>query len=364
MSRRVLLVLSLAAPLAAGSLGCSGPGPAVGSFGPEPYSGATARAGTVVVEGCQLDPWQVQQLASPGAHALLQTVVLLCPTARSDGSVAPVEESAQAELAQQIASIRSLGYGVRVGVSMLDELDQPYAPDVMQASLASSDWRTSVVKGVSSFAAMADGVDLRLPPPPDGSRDDVTALVQALSAATSASSLELFVPPLGASTDVPGAGAYDLPQLGSLVARVHLETLDFSCCSGSPGPTLDPGWAVDVARAARAQSGVALDVAFPLYGWDFGPNGQRAVSYLEAQSVAAQSRATVQRGPTGALFYDWQDEAGGAHETWFDDGTSASWTLAAWDPQTLPADVGVVFWGLGSEDPALWATLATGRAAP
>ena len=99
-------------------------------------------------------------------------------------------------------------------------------------------------------------------------------------------------------------------------------------------------------------------MAFPLYGWDFGPSGQRSVTYLEAQGVASDTHASVQRGPTGTLYYDWQDESSGSHETWFDDGTSTSWTLAAWDTQTLPADVGVVFWGLGSEDPALWDTLA------
>ena len=50
------------------------------------------------------------------------------------------------------------------------------------------------------------------------------------------------------------------------------------------------------------------------------------------------------------------------HETWFDDATSTSWALAAWDTQTLPASVGVVYWGLGAEDPALWDTIAGGMA--
>lgn len=126
-----------------------------------------------------------------------------------------------------------------------------------------------------------------------------------------------------------------------------------------PGPTIDSGWAVDVERSAAAATSAPLDVAFPLYGWDFGPDGQRSVTYLEAQGVASSTKAPVQRGPTGALYYDWQDESGGAHETWFDDGTSTTWTLAAWDPQTLDPSVGVVFWGLGSEDPALWDTLAS-----
>ena len=312
----------------------------------------------MVVESCQLDPWQTAQLASPSAEAVLQTVILLCPTARDDGTVAPVEAGAQAELAQQVSQIRSMGYRVRLGLTMADELGQPYSQDVMQASLASASWRESVTTAAQAFAKTADGLELELPPPPAASVGDVTSLVAALSKAVGPAALAVFVPPGGDSNDVAGSGAYDLAAIGPLVARLHVETLDYSCCAGAAGPTIDSGWAVDVERSASKQTSAPLDVAFPLYGWDFGPSGQRSVTYLEAQGVAASTGAQVSRGPTGALYYDWQDESGGAHETWFDDGTSTSWTLAAWDTTTLQADVGVVFWGLGAEDPALWSTLA------
>jgi hypothetical protein len=352
--------------LAAGALacGCGSQSDTVPRFGSQdpgssaPSTPVTARSGAVVVTACQLDAWQMSQLASAGAKAILQTVILLCPTARDDGTVAPVEASAQAELATQIAQIQALGYRARLAITMADELDQPYPPDVMAASLASSTWRSGVVANLAPFAKMADGLDLQLPPPPDSSTTDVTSLVQALSGAYAEASLGVFVPPGGASNDVPGAPAYALGPIGASAARIHLLTLDYSCCSGSPGPTIDSGWAVDVQRSAAGETSTPLDVAVPLYGTDFGPNGQRAVSFLEAQSVAAENRASLQRGPTGAVYYDWTDGNGGGHETWFDDATSTSWTLAAWDSQTLPANVGVVYWGLGSEDPALWDTLA------
>jgi spore germination protein YaaH len=342
-------------------LACAGCGSSSGveaSFGTEGGSAIPSRAGSVVVEGCQLDAWQNEQLASTAAQAVLQTVILLCPTARDDGTIVPTEAAAQQELAQQIAQIRSMGYGVRLAITAADELGQPYAPSEMQTLLASATWRTSVASAARTFADMADGIDLQLPPPPSASVDDLSSFVGAIATSVGTTSLGLFVPPGGDSNDVAGAGAYDLPTLGTMVARIHVLTLDYSCCTGSPGPTIDSGWAVDVERSARAQTSVPLDVAFPLYGWDFGFSGQRSVTYLEAQGVASDTHASVQRGPTGALYYDWQDENGGSHETWFDDGTSTSWTLAAWDTQTLPADVGVVFWGLGSEDPALWDTLA------
>ncbi|HEY6462036.1 MAG TPA: hypothetical protein VIY73_17840, partial [Polyangiaceae bacterium] len=233
---------------------------------------------------------------------------------------------------------------------------------VMQASLASTTWRASVVAAVTALAAGTDGVELELPPPPSASVDDVTSLVASLAGALGALPLGIFVPPGGDSNDVAGSGAYDLGAIAPHVARVHVETLDYSCCTGAPGPTIDSGWAVDVERAAASETTAPLDVAVPLYGWDFGPSGQRSVTYLEAQGLAASANVSPQRGPTGALYFDWTDTDGGAHETWYDDGTSTTWTLAAWDNKTLPPSVGVVFWGLGSEDPALWDTLAQEQA--
>jgi spore germination protein YaaH len=241
---------------------------------------------------------------------------------------------------------------------MADELGNPYAQDVVQQSLASTTWRASVTAAVAALAVGTDGVDLELPPPPSASVDDVTSLVESLAAGIGALPLGVFVPPGGDSSDVAGSGAYDLAAIGRHAARIHVETLDYSCCTGAPGPTIDSGWAVDVERAASGETTAPLDVAVPLYGWDFGPSGQRSVTYLEAQGIAASANASPQRGPTGALYVDWTDTGGGAHETWYDDGTSTTWTLAAWDTSTLPPGVGVVFWGLGSEDPALWNTLA------
>jgi hypothetical protein len=342
---------------AAALLGCGSQSDTVGRFGGEQGTPIPKRAASVLVPTCQLDAWQSGALASSGARAVLGTVILLCPTMRDDGTIAPVEASAQRELALQVSLLRALGYSVRLAVTMADELGQPYSAQTMQTALVSDTWRAQVVANVAPFAAMADGLDLQLPPPPSGTAGSVTALTAALAKGIGGKHLGIFAPP-ALTGDVPGADAYDLASLGPLVDRVHLLTLDYSS-AGNPGPTIDPGWAVAVERAARANASGLLDVSYPLYGWDFGPNAtNRSVSFLEAQQVAADTRATLKRGPTGELFYDWTDPAGGAHQTWFDDATSTSWALAAWDTQTLPGDVGIVFWGLGSEDPQLWTTLA------
>jgi hypothetical protein len=148
-----------------------------------------------------------------------------------------------------------------------------------------------------------------------------------------------------------------LPALARYVDRMRVMTLDFSE-GGPPGPTIDPGWAVDAARLAKA-SFARVDVAYPLYGTDFGPRGQRTATYLEARGASAMYGVPVMRGPTGAPYVQFFPEAGEEHELWFDDALSTGRALGGWTPDVLPLDVGVLFYGLGAEDPKLWDLLAS-----
>jgi len=106
---------------------------------------------------------------------------------------------------------------------------------------------------------------------------------------------------------------------------------------------------------------MAMDVSFPLYGNDFTmtpAGGVRFTTYLEALGLADTYGVTPARGATQELFLDYADEGGASHELWYDDAASTLVTLAAWDTTTLPPNVGVVFYGFGAEDPALWNAIA------
>ena len=97
-----------------------------------------------------------------------------------------------------------------------------------------------------------------------------------------------------------------------------------------------------------------MDIAYPLYGSDFGPRGVRSVTYADAIAT----RAPIARGPTGAPFVTWIGFNGESHQTWFDDAESTGFALGAWAPPALGEDIGVLFYGLGAEDPTLWDRLA------
>jgi spore germination protein YaaH len=48
----------------------------------------------------------------------------------------------------------------------------------------------------------------------------------------------------------------------------------------------------------------------------------------------------------------------GVHTVWVDDARSLGRTLGAWQTEALGAEIGVVYFGLGAEDPSLFSTLA------
>jgi spore germination protein YaaH len=315
------------------------------------------RRGTVLVDGCGIDPFQDAVLASPGTRSVVDEVLLACLVPRDSGEVGPQDTSARAELARVVATLRGRGYRVSLGLSFTDETGARYDRERTRALLANASFRAIFPGRAASIAAevRADALDLDLTFAPATSRADVTQLTAALSSSARASKLALgiFVPPsVSIPSDLPDGEAFDLASLAPLVDRVRVMTLDYS---DLPGPTTDSGWATDAARLA-VRNGRPVDVAVPLYGVDFGPRGKRGVSVIEARGLASTYGARLERGPTGTLFFRYV-AAGEPHEVWFDDTESTGRSLGAF-AESLPTEVGVLYYGFGAEDPTLFSTLA------
>lgn len=323
----------------------------------------SARRFSVVVEGCTLDAWQKGTMDSASARRVVREVLISCPTVRSTGVVDPVDAPSRDALASAVSELRKGGYQVRLVVTFGDQLDRPYPKDTILRAFADPAWRSEVVANLGPFAAMADGLELFPLELPSGVRDHMTALVTELRASPAGRArLGVLAPPsIQSPSDVPGGDAVDVASLAPRVDAFRFMTLDFSCCGAGPGPTLDAGWAVDVARFGRRQApSTPVDLAVPLYGTDFSARGERSVGALEARAIAAMAGVTPTRHPGGELHFSWKDASGVQHETWYDDAVAASRALRAWDDGSLPDDVGVVFYGLGAEDPKYWDNLARG----
>jgi spore germination protein YaaH len=317
----------------------------------------------VIVEGCALDEAQLSTLTTPAARKVLREVIFLCGAIDREGDITPAAVT-RASFAEQVAQVHALGYRVSLAATLGTDWDRPSNVAATTAFLGAEDARTNAA---AQLAALADAtsletIDLAMPQLDEHDRRNVTAFVAAVSAAVHpAHQLGVFAPPsVQRPSDIPGGDAYDLPALGGLVDRMRLMTLDYSCCGAPLGPTTDPGWAVAVERFAKPDLPPASRVAvsYPLYGWD-GVRGSASatpVTYGEAMALAAKTGANVQRGPTGAPYFDYVGE-GGNHQVWFDDTTSTMRALHAWN-DALPSSVDLVLYGLGAEDPTLWTALA------
>ena len=359
---RFALALVLGVALAA-TTGCGFSGETVDRVGQGDGVGVPARHATVVLDGCAPDPWQASALASPDMRRAVQEVVVLCAVPRVSGAVGPTDTSARAQIAQAAATLQQQGYKVMLGVQFADETAERYDGGQTASQLKSPTWRTAVIADLKDLARSYDGLELVFHDLPPSARGDLSLLVQSLGVAVRPSKkVGIFAPPSTTSpSDVFGGDAFDLPALSQWLDRVRVMTLDYA--DPNSGPTIDPGWAVDAVRFAQARAGaVPVDVAVPLYGNDVSNLGTRNVSYFEALALAADYHAAPDTGPTGALHLAYADAAGRGHDLWYDDASSTLRTLRAWGPQVLPLSVGVVYYGLGNEDPALWPALS--RALP
>ena len=347
----------IAGVLGLGAVGCGwSSGDEVDSVSLRAETQLPARAGSVIIDGCVIDTWQRATLAGPGARRVLQEVIMLCLVPRLDGTVGPRDPSAVQAIAAAVADLKKEGYRVHLGVSFTDESGQRYDGAQTRAFLADSAWRAKFRETLVPALAPADGVELDLQGLPSEARQSITALVTEIAQAVKPGKrLGIFVPPsVENPSDLPGGEAFARADLAKQVDRMRIMTLDFS--DQGPGPTIDPGWAVDAIRLARRDS-AAVDVSYPLYGTDFGPRGRRSTTYLESIATASLARASIERGPTTAPFVRYIAFDNAPHEMWFDDAQSTAHALGAWTHAVLPADVGVVFYGLGAEEPGLFERL-------
>jgi hypothetical protein len=367
VNRERRLGLVVAALLAIGAVGCGSEGPGFRERLTEEGAVSLApRRMTVLAETCSLDAFQLSALEQPALRRLARELVIVCPAVRLSGEVAPVDPDARGAVARAVGRARALGYKTTIAATMGDDLASfpvPYSPVRSLPVLRDLEWRDKVVSGLVEFANMADGLEIDFLSLPDDSRSAVTELFLALEKQIRPRlTLGVMAPPSTIEpSDTPGGNAFDLATLAPHVDRVRMMTLDFSCCGQGGGPSIDSGWAVDAARYGKGRAGsVPVDIAFPLYGTDFSDLGERFVDYTDGRAIADVLGIAPERAIGGELHFGWADAAGRAHHTWYPDAVTASRVLGAWNESVLPGDVGVLFYGLGAEDPALFSTVARG----
>ena len=313
------------------------------------------RSGTVLVDGCGLDSFQETSLLSDNTRAVVSEIILLCLYVRDD-LASPLAPADRRSLTETVTQLHQRGYRVQLAVTTGEPVTQ--TPSKLEALLRDPARRALLTSSVVDYSSLVDGVVIAPPQLSNGSESAFRTWLGELTSALPSLRVSLFSPPSSESpSDIPGGDAISLSALRSQLAQVYLMTLDLHCCDGTPGPTTASDWIANVALFAKPLLGATpLSIALPLYGTHYGAKTQREVSYLEAVGLAGAEHIQILRDESGALHFDYTDSSGALAHVYFDDAHSTLQTLSNLD-QTVPAEVGVLYYGVGAEDPALWATL-------
>ena len=313
------------------------------------------RSGTVVIESCALDPFQQSALLSDDARAVVSDIVLLCLYIRDDVAT-PTAPADRASVAQVVSLLRQRGYRVQLGVTTGEPTT--LMPSKLDALLRDPARRAVLSSSIADAAKLADGIVIAPPQLASSSEPAFRAWITELAAMVPSRRVSLFAPPSTMTpSDIPGGDAINVAALRDQLAQVYLMTLDLHCCDGQPGPTTSADWISQVAAFAQdAYPTSSLSITVPLYGTHFGSQNQRPVSYLEAVGIAGHEHIEIVRTNDGTLRFDYQEPGGALAHVYFDDAQSTLQTLSQVD-ETVPNSVGVVYYGVGGEDPSLWRTL-------
>ncbi len=169
--------------------------------------------------------------------------------------------------------------------------------------------------------------------------------------------------PLHASVAVtlPAGDADWSPRaFGAVADRIILMNYDFHWQGGESGPIAPQPWFVDqLRRAVGALGRDRVIVAIGNYAYDWHAGKADALTIEEAWLAAHDSNAAISFDPASGNAGFGYDDAGVHHDVWMLDAVSAWNQLRAAQALGVPA---VALWRLGSEDPGIWAALASFRA--
>jgi spore germination protein YaaH len=147
--------------------------------------------------------------------------------------------------------------------------------------------------------------------------------------------------------------AYPAAPIAEVADFVLPMLYDQHWSTSGPGPISEPGWVRSVLARRIAEVGASRIVAaLPVYGyrWRAAPPAE-AVSFVDAQRIAAQSRVPLERDAGSSTLRavkpgDW--------EIWV---TDAELLATLWRQAAEAGVRRMALWRIGQEDPGIWRSL-------
>lgn len=205
-----------------------------------------------------------------------------------------------------------------------------------------------------------DGVQVDFEKGDPADKDALTQFVAEISNVMHGMGKKVSVAVSAKAKEVPGSrGAfYDYAALGNLADHVFVMNWGKHWSTSKPGAIADLPWARSVADyVATMPNKGRFVLGSGLYGMDW-PNGGGqanpavAREWQDVQALIASTGATPRFDETmGAPTFSYTDAAGVPREVWYTDARS----MAAHIRLARDRGLGIGFWRLGKEDPAIWA---------
>lgn len=276
---------------------------------------------------------------------------------RDDGAVAPV---AGAENPAKLAAWRAAGLQVipTIFSTLSIAIDTPEVRAVHIAAIVALVERMDY-----------DGIDIDYEEFEAHTLEPFTDFIETLSAALHANGRQLSVTVMAKTDDAGWGGptlAQDWRRLAAAADRFNIMTYDYTSRNRPPGPISPPDWVVRVLDYAATVTDIRrVHFGMPFYGysWQRGNPPAQATTWESVQPWIASFGVEVTREPdSGEAMVNAKPPGLPRQIVVYNDAASVSARLEA----VLAAhpDVGgMSIFGLGGEDPAVWAAITALRPA-
>lgn len=214
-----------------------------------------------------------------------------------------------------------------------------------------------------------DGIDIDYEEFSAHTLEPFTDFIETLGAALHANGRQLSVTVMAKTDDAGWGGptlAQDWRRLAAAADRFNIMTYDYTSRNQPPGPISPPEWVVrvlDYAATVTEIERVHFGMPFYGYSWQRGNPPARATTWESVQPWIASFGVEVMREPaSGEAMVDAKPPGLPRQIVVYNDAASVGARLEA--VLTAHPDVGgMSIFGLGGEDPAVWAMIAALRPA-
>lgn len=233
-------------------------------------------------------------------------------------------------------------------------------PGVIHKILATGETRTRHIEELLPWSKSVDGLDIDYESLKREDGESFSLFIEELAKRLHARGKYLSVTVEPKTDRIAGdqARAFDWKRIGAAADEVRVMAYFYHSPRGAPGPIAPLVWLSDLARfALKEVPARKLTVALTVNGLDWPLLGvARGIRFNEIEALMASHELKPHRDPADQSPYVRYVLDNEIHEVWFEDLTSLQAKIQQLRREGIRS---IIFWQLGSGDPAFWTWLSS-----